>query len=632
MSEPGDRASEAGRRLSPPPEALANLQDLLMSGAVARALELAERLAEQYPGHARVENMLGLAQMQSGQVEPALAAFARATTADPGFAGAYINRANLLVALGRFSAAVPICEAVLAVVAGGEEAAKAHHLLAVAHANTGAPVAAEGAFRAAIAAHPDMVAAHGGLGGLLATLGRFDEAVAVLEAAARRWPDDTSIARNLGTVLIELGRFEAAVDVLEPAGVRNPEDAPLQTTCVRALRGAGRVEAALKAAEAAIRAEPRSAEAHGLLGSCRRALGDTTGAIAAYDAALELAPDDPTALVARWRMSPLPPGHPARERIAARLADPATTPDLRCALELVLFEADDKAGDIELAFEHLMRAGRAKRAARPYDITAQARMFEAIQGMFGAPIAPLEGIEPAPVRPVFIVGMPRSGTSLVEQILASHPSVLGGGELPVLGRAMAEAGWGAGRIGAAPSAAMLGRLRRTYLDALAALDSTRPVITDKTPMNFRWLGFALAALPEARVLVMQRDARATCFSNLTHDLSGRANDFGADMVDTAEMYRLHLDLVGHWQRHYPDRISTVPYERLTENPEAESRALVAAAGLNWDPACLAFHETRRVVRTASAEQVRQPIYTGSSEAWRRYERHLGPMLERLKGL
>ncbi|WP_188526155.1 tetratricopeptide repeat-containing sulfotransferase family protein [Sinisalibacter lacisalsi] len=603
-----------------------------MRGAFAQALEVAERLAQQYPGHARVENMLGLAQMQSGQVEPALAAFARANAADPRFAGAYINRANLLIALGRFAAAVPVCEAALAAVAGAEEAAKAHHLLAVAHASTGARVAAEGAFRAAIAANPDMVAAHAGLGGLLATLGRFNEAVAVLEAAAQRWPDDTSIARNFGTALIELGRFEAAVDVLEPAGSRNPLDAPLQIARVRALRGAGRIEAATEAAEAAIRAEPRSAEAHGLLGSCRRALGDETGAIAAYDAALEIAPDDPTALVARWRMSPLPPGHPGRDRIAARLADPATAPDLRTALELVLFAADDKAGHTEAAFDHLIRAGRAKRAARPYDIEAQARMFEAIRGMFTASIAPLEGIEPVPVRPVFIVGMPRSGTSLVEQILASHPSVFGGGELPVLGRAMAEAGWGAGRIGAAPSAEMLGRLRRTYLDALAALGSNRPVITDKTPMNFRWLGFALAALPEARVLVMRRDARATCFSNLTHDLSGRANDFGADMVDTAEMYLLHLNLVGHWQQHYPDRISIVPYERLTENQESESRAIVAAAGLAWDPACLAFHETRRAVRTASAEQVRRPIYTGSSEAWRRYAQHLRPMLERLKGL
>ena len=137
---------------------------------------------------------------------------------------------------------------------------------------------------------------------------------------------------------------------------------------------------------------------------------------------------------------------------------------------------------------------------------------------------------------------------------------------------------------------------------------------------------------EARAVVLRRDARATCFSNLTHALSGAANDFGADMVDTAEMFRFHLDLVGRWRRLFPNRVTLVPYERLTEDPEAESRKLVAAAGLAWDPACLAFHESRRAVRTASADQVRRPIYRGSSEVWRRYEAFLGPMLARLDGL
>ncbi len=617
---------------TPPEAALARLQQMLMAGDFETALGVAQELAAAYPGHARVANMEGLALMQTGRIEPALSAFARANAADPGFAGAYLNRAALLLASGRAAEAAPICEQALDVVSGPAEVAKANYLLGAARAQSGAIEAAEAPYRAAIAAAPDMMQAHGGLGGVLAATGRIEAAVAVLEPAAARWPDAVDLARNLGTALCDLGQFGKAVDALRAAAAQAPGDPALQLSFARALRGAGSGEAALAAAEAAVAAAPKSVEAHGLVGSCLRDLGDTEGAIAAYDRALAVDPGDPTALIARWRITPMPKDHPARARIEALLADPATAPAHRGALELVLFAADDAAGDVASAAAHLLKAGKARRAVRPYDISQQARMFAALHTAFAAPVASLTPDRAAPVRPVFIVGMPRSGTSLVEQILASHPDVFGAGELPALGRAMAAAGWGGGRTGSAATPEMLGDLRGAYLGALQGLGAAEPVITDKTPMNFRWLGFALAAIPEARALVMRRDARATCFSNLTHALSGAANDFGADMVDTAEMFRLHLDLVDHWRHLYPDRVTVVPYERLTEDPEAESRKLVAAAGLDWDPACLAFHETRRAVRTASADQVRRPIYRGSSEAWRRYEAHLGPMLARLEGL
>lgn len=621
-----------GGRNAPSPEALTEVQQLLMRGGFAKARAAAEKLAEDFPGHPRVQNLLGLSLMQMGHAEPALSAFARANAADPKFAGAFVNRANLLVALGRFREAASMCANALAADPTPENLAKASHLLGVSRANMGDAKGAVEAFRSAITAGSDMPASHAGLGGALAVLGRFEEALTVLEPAAHRWPEDVGIARNLGNALIEVEQFDLAVEVLQEAVARHTEDGALYLTLARALRGFGRVEAGLAAAEKAVAAMPNHAEAHGLVGSLRRELGDREGAIAAYDAALKITPNDPTALVARWRVTPPPPGDPVRDRIGALLDSPETAPQSRAALELLLFDADDKAGDTASAFSHLMRSCAAKRSARPYDIEAQARMFAAIRAAFADGITPLSDTVSQGPRPVFIVGMPRSGTTLVEQILASHPDVFGGGELPVLGRAMAEAGWGAGHIGASPAPGMLAKLRETYLGAIARLGSDAVVITDKTPMNFRWLGFALAAMPEARALVMKRDARATCFSNLTHDLAGSANDFGTDMEDTAEMYRLHLDLVALWKELFPNRVATVPYEQLTENQEQESRALVAAVGLDWDPACLAFHQTSRGVRTSSLEQVRRPMYRGSSEAWRRYEAYLGPMLERLEGL
>jgi len=617
---------------APKSDDLDSLKRLLIQGQFAAALSRAESLSAEFPGDASTLNMLGLALMQTGQNEPALAAFARANAADPLYSAPFLNRANLLVSLGRYDEAKTACVGAFAAGPPPEDAAKAYHLLGVSLANSGNPVGAEAPFRAAIANAPNMPGAHSGLGGVLGVLKRFDEALAVLEPAAAKWTDDNGIARNLGNALIETAQYHAATRVLEAAVLRSERDAGLRMALARALRGAGRYQAALDEAEQAVALVPGSAEAQGLLGTCRQTLGDTSGAIAAYDKVLEGTPDDPTALVSRWRMTPLPPGEPAWDRISALLSGASISADHRIALELVMFQAHDKLGNVDEAFKHVVRSCAARRQGSHYDIEAQARMFEAIKAAFSVPVPPLAIREPARSRPVFIVGMPRSGTSLVEQILASHPEVFGAGELPDLGRAMVEAGWGAGRIGEAPTQAMLAKTRETYLAALGVLGTDRPVVTDKTPMNFRWLGFALAALPEARVLVLRRDARATCFSNLTHHLSGRANDFAADMVHTAEMYRLHLNMVEFWRRLYPDRITMVPYEKLTENQEPESRRLVDAIGLDWDPACLAFHESTRGVRTASTDQVRRPMYTGSSDVWRRYEKHLGPMLQKLEGL
>jgi len=296
---------------APKSDDLDSLKRLLIQGQFAAALSRAESLSAEFPGDASTLNMLGLALMQTGQNEPALAAFARANAADPLYSAPFLNRANLLVSLGRYDEAKTACVGAFAAGPPPEDAAKAYHLLGVSLANSGNPVGAEAPFRAAIANAPNMPGAHSGLGGVLGVLKRFDEALAVLEPAAAKWTDDNGIARNLGNALIETAQYHAATRVLEAAVLRSERDAGLRMALARALRGAGRYQAALDEAEQAVALVPGSAEAQGLLGTCRQTLGDTSGAIAAYDKVLEGTPDDPTALVSRWRMTPLPPGEPA---------------------------------------------------------------------------------------------------------------------------------------------------------------------------------------------------------------------------------------------------------------------------------------------------------------------------------
>jgi hypothetical protein len=228
-------------------------------------------------------------------------------------------------------------------------------------------------------------------------------------------------------------------------------------------------------------------------------------------------------------------------------------------------------------------------------------------------------------RPVFILGMPRSGTSLVEQILATHSEVYGGGELGLMGQ------WCFGYLKLARTHGKnlqlqnyIGQLRSHYLSGIGKL-SDKPVVTDKMPVNFFWLGFLLLALPEAVVIHTSRDPMATCWSNFKTPFAGRSNGFACDLEHIGEFYSLYRELMSFWETLFPNRIYTLHYEELTRHQERESRNLLQHAGLEWEEQCLDFHLNPRQVRTASQYQVSQPIYQGSSESWKPYEAFLQPL-------
>ena len=628
LSEGGAPAMRPGAGPAPTPAQLDQIKALIDRGALPQALAEAERLAGLFPSAAALINLLATAQSRTGRTEAALTSFTRLTRLDPGFLPGWLGRANAAGKLGRLDEVEAACAQALAL---DPRATPAHMIRGTALVRAGRGAEAEAAFRAALALSPGLPHAHLGLGNARAAQGDPSGALAAYRAAARARPGAPEASQSIAGALLALGRPEAALAELAAARARTPAHPGLQLAQARALRAAGQAEAAIAAATEATRLAPHNPEAWGLAATCKRELGDRDGARADIDRALDLAPSHPLALSLRWQDEPLPADHPDHARVAALLNDPRLAEADRALLEFLLFRAEDAAGKPEAAFAHLGRANALRRAAAPYDIAAQRAQFAALKAAFPAATAGLDVAPEAP-RPLFIVGMPRSGTSLVEQILASHSQVQGGGELEALGQIMAALGWSQGAVGAPPGPDSLAALRRDYRAALRRLGSDRPVVTDKMPLNFRWLGFALAALPEARVLYLRRDARATCWSAYAADFTGGANGFCHDLGDTAQMFRLHLDLMDHWRALYPDRIAEVPYEALTTDQEGESRKLLAAAGLDWEPACLEFHQTRRAVRTASGVQVRLAMYQGSSQAWRRYEPQLGPMLEALAGI
>ncbi len=228
-------------------------------------------------------------------------------------------------------------------------------------------------------------------------------------------------------------------------------------------------------------------------------------------------------------------------------------------------------------------------------------------------------------RPLFVLGMPRSGTSLVEQILCSHPQVNGGGELKMLGQ------WCVGYLKLKRekpetpfSALYLNDLRRHYFRGVAPL-LTKPFFTDKMPQNFMWLGFILAAFPEAKIIHTHRDPMAVCWSIYKTDFAGVSHGYSCDLADIGEFYKLYVELMNFWRQRFPDALFELDYERLTTAQEDETRRLLAYCGLDWHTGCLAFQDNPRQVNTASWAQVKRPMYCGSSASWRRYASHLEPL-------
>ena len=269
-----------------------------------------------------------------------------------------------------------------------------------------------------------------------------------------------------------------------------------------------------------------------------------------------------------------------------------------------------------------------------YDIAADQRQFAAVKRLFDGGL-PQTADDPAfqgwP-QPIFIVGMMRSGTSLVEKILASHTRVFGAGELEFMGRLALPLA----RAAEADPALRIDRdtalsVRHGYLQALAGLPEQAPVITDKMPSNLTWVGFILTAFPQAKVIHLDRDPMAVGWSIYRHYFSQDGNGHAYDLTDIGRYYRLQQDLMAFWHQVFPGRILTLNYEALTEDQEGQTRELLAWCGLEWEDACLNFHQTPGLVRTASSAQVRRAMYRGSSEEWRKYESHLGPLKAALAG-
>ena len=573
---------------------IAAIVQLYNQGNFRDALQRGEALAQQYPDAPFLLNLLGIVNARLGNFAAAIQGLSKAIQLKPDYAEAYNNLGNALNHSGRHQ------EAILNI-------------------------------QQALKVRPNFVEALRCLGHAQSDLGQFDAAIASFFRALELEPNHAYTHNDIGSALMRIDKFEEAAVCFNRAIELKPNYARAHVNLGNLLRDNRRKpDAAVVCYQRAIAIDPDFAEAHVNLGDALRSLGRVGEAIASYDRAVELKPDYVEAHTHRSALQRYEEGDPAIECMVDLLAQADRSDEERMYLNFALGKVQEDLANYDGAFAYFVEGNRLRRQRLSYELAADRKLCADLAAAFVSEL-PEMGMDGYAAdtnlpRPVFVVGMPRSGTSLVEQILASHSQVYGAGELGLLERSIHATDWRSARL----SENQLRSVRAAYAAGLQLMQVSEPFLTDKNPLNFWWIGFICAAMPEARVVHVARDPRATCWSNYKHCFASDVIRYAYDLEAIADYYQLYVELMGFWRQKFPGRIYDLSYERLTEDQEGETRRLLEYVGLGWEAQCLNFHETERAVQTTSSLQVRQKLFQGSSDSWQNYAAHLQPLVERLR--
>jgi len=567
---------------------------LLGQRAYSAAAKELETAAKARPDHADTHLNLAIALTELERLDEAVVHSRRAVALNPGHAATHLRLGIVLRAKGEPGAA-------RGHLARAIELADAQYQLAITPRALEHPEHTMRAPRQAVASSPEIVEALGQLGGVLYDLRQFDEAIRCYERALALAPRSPALHHAIGRARFLQGRFEESRAAFARALELEPDNAENYAKIGRTYECEGRFDEAIAWQEKALGRQPDHAEAHYSLATMRSSAN-----------------------------------REARVRQLEQILAQGSPDSDRCAsLNSALAKLYDEGGDYDHAFRCFKAGNDLRKAGHRFPPEEETSFVDRLMASFSKELfGEKEKIGSRSERPVFIVGMPRSGTTLVEQILASHPQVHGHGELEQmtdLVRGLPERRGGRQpypECVAALDASTAGRLAETHLAQLErdACGAVRSV--DKMPRNFFHLGLIALLFPRARLLHCLRDPLDTCLSCYFQDFGPR-HPFSCDLEQLGRYCRDYQRLMAHWHVTLPNPILDVPYEALVGDQEAWSRKLVDFLGLPWDERCLAFHQTSRPVFTSSTWQVRQPIYASSIGRWRHYAKHLGPLFSSL---
>jgi tetratricopeptide (TPR) repeat protein len=478
---------------------------------------------------------------------------------------------------------------------------------------------------------PGYAEAHHNLGDALLRLGRPDDAVASYQRALAHSPDFAEAHNNLGNAQCGLGLLDDALASYRRALQLRPDFPAAHANLGIALRLAGQADAAEASCRRALAIDPNFAASIAALAEISADQGRFAEAEQLFQRAIAVEPETAEAWVGISRLRKMTAADAAWLAQAQRIAARPLPPQKQVQLRYAIGKYFDDTQQFEQAFDNYRRANELTRRYRTgYDRQQMTQAVDSIIRCYDRDWLRRACIDgDASVRPVFIVGMPRSGTTLAEQILASHPSVFGAGELMFWNSAAAghkPAASGAPGTGEWAHAGAVGGLARNYLHMLERLSADAPRVVDKMPGNFLHLGLIHAALPCAHIIHMRRNPIDTCLSIYFQHFEA-FHSYATDLDDLAHYYQQYRRLMTHWQTILPAQaMLDLSYEALVGDQEACSRSMVEFIGLPWDPQCIEFHRTSRRVISASKWQVRQKISSSSVGRWRNYEQFIAPLM------
>ena len=584
------------------------------------------------PRHVDSLHLLGVAAYHAGRNQEAFDLIRKAIALNDRVADFHCNMGLVLAALGRANEAVAHYMRAIAL---EPRHALSYNNLGDTLANLGNTEEAEARLRQAIDLNPNYAEAYYNLANALRARGKLEEAVAHYRHALALMPNFVVALNNLGVTLSRQGKPEEAAAQFERVIQLESHNAGAHYNLGNILRGKANYAAAIAHYKQALAQRPDYADAWNNMGAAFAEQGDINAAREAYEKAVKA---DPTraayhrnlASSKRFESS----DDPQLVVIEKLALDTASVPESeRMDLQFALGKAYADLKQHNRSFHHFLAGNRLKRAQIAYSEPEALTYMRRISEVFDAELLRAKADSgDLTATPVFIVGIPRSGTTLIEQIIASHPTAVGAGELFDLDNIVQSLARARDRVCfpeiiKTMSGSELRQIGARYVDAIRALAPAAERVADKMPWNFHFPGLIHLAMPNARIIHARRDPVDTCLSCFSILFDGDGNRFTYDLGELGRFYRAYEKLMAHWRAVLPAGVMIeVQYEEVVADLENQARRIIAHCGLAWNDACLAFHKTRRPVRTSSVAQVRQPIYRSSIGRWRPYREHLRSLL------
>ena len=472
----------------------------------------------------------------------------------------------------------------------------------------------------------------------LRNLGQYSQAGVLYRQLFEQNPGDHSLALESISCFLRCFDYTAIKDLLPDLVESPPKSEKGLVVCIRAAQALRQSSLALQLCEKLVEKAPGDPVHRCKLGTLYQSFGQMGQAEEEFLAALEIDIDYEPAwyFLAQLRKYSSDDNHLAE--LYYFLERQSQNGTGASAVHYAIAKECEDLGRYDDAFEHMNKGAQQMRRRSGYGVEADQRLFKELQDWF-AGSNPMDTTLPQPEGPVFVLGMPRTGSTLADRILSSHSEVSSVGELMCFRRAVEELCASGGHqdffshfFAQAPRQLPYHEIGARYLDMVSPLHGEQRYFIDKMPMNYVFAGLIARALPGARFIHTIRNPMDTCFSNFKQMFGEGYYGYSYDLESTAVHYKLYRDLMAFWHQHLPGRIYDLEYERMVADPEGESRAMLSWLGLDWQERCLQFHRSSTAVHTASVSQVRQPIYRDSVEKWRKFGHHLQPLQQALESV